>query len=190
MTPDLPGRSLFTLSNSSKLAGLPVGMFFYSNIPAGSLISFPPLAPAYKHTSVYSPKGLLAGAYDLRPYAPTEVLHSFLTLHTIHPVGWAAKPAKTKAEVDALNSQILGYTISSSLAPLSNSAAHLIAGPLSRVSSLGITSIRPDTLDKAGVKVNLAFKSDDFVIYHALNTFTLLTLTSLPPRLQDILTAL
>lgn len=188
----VPGRTLFNPAGGPPPSNKPstLNLNLYSEIPASILVSFPSILPQFKHTSLFSVKGLLPGHYTLRLYSPTEILNTFLTLYSIHPLGWTSKPAKTKAEVEEQNRQILGFAISSTLNPIGVSSAHVISGPMSRISSLPLNNIQPDSLSKLGVNIALAFKTDDIAIYHSLNTFTLLTLTSIPRRLTDILTAL
>lgn len=183
----LSGRSLFgTEGRPAPPSRFPL----FTPVPAGSLLSFPPLTPQYKYTGLFSETGIPPGDYQVHPYEPTDVLSTFLTIHVLRDSDWKPKRAKTKAEVEDQNRQVLGFLISTKMAPLSHSAAHLLCGSLSRTSGLGLGIINPEVLTKSGVQVSLAFKTDDFVIYHSVNTFTLFALTTLPRRLGDILTSL
>lgn len=178
-----------TLFNPNPEPTPPVTLRLFQPLSAGDLISLSPLTHAFKHTSVLACSVLDAGMYEAHPYAPADVLNTFLSIHTLHLPGTRLKPAKTKADVEAQRDQILGYTISSKMVPLSFSAAHVMVGPTTRINGMNLGSIQPDTLEKSDVKVNLSLKTDSFILLHAHNTFSLFALTSIPDRLYAILTA-
>lgn len=186
-----PRRSLFSQPSAEPVLSAPDFENFsvVTPLPADSLLPWAPLSAAYKFTSLVAFRPLPPGLYDLVAYKPTAVLNTYLTLHAIYPQGVRPTSTKSKAELELQQALILGFTVSSKTNPLSQSAAHVLAGVPSRISSLSLTNVQPDTLSKNGIETQLVFKSPQFVMQHARNTFTLLTLTSLPERLTDVLTS-
>lgn len=188
---DLPRRSLFGPPSTEPAPSVQDYENFsvVTPLPADSLLPWLPLSAAYKFTSLVVFRQLPPGFYDLVAYKPTAVLNTYLTLHAIYPQGVRPASTKSKVELEQQQALILGFAVSSKSTPLSHSAAHILAGVPSRISGLNLTNVQPDTLSKNGLDIQLVFKSPQFVMQHARNTFTLLTLTSLPERLTDVLTS-